>query len=368
MLYYNYEYEGGKYMQLIAVDELREGMVLAQDVVSDAFVNIVTESTIVTQEIISKLEKLDIEFVYVHSEMVSNDEVAFSESEPVFDNLDDEKALNYNFNKTVDKIKNIFNDLKFGVADIKSVMDGALDPLLNGIIINNNILSSLRCMKYDDDYTLKHSVNVGLLSGMIGKWYGLDDQQVSELALAGTLHDVGKSKIPRYILNKPAELTPQEFGIAKQHSVYGYEILKESRSFSDEICEGVLYHHERFNGKGYPQALKGQSIPLYARIIAIADVFDALTNDKVYRGKISPFLAADVIKSMSFEELDPQISNLFLKKIAEFYVGNKVLLSTGEEGEIIYLNKFSLTKPLVQIGETFIDLSMKTDVKIKEVL
>lgn len=355
-------------MQLMAVDELREGMVLAQDVVSDTFVNIVTESTIVTLEIIEKLEKLNIEFVYVHSEMVSREEVDFSESEPVFDRLDDEKALNYNFNKMVDKIKNIFNDLKFGVAEIKSEMDGALDPLLHGILSNNNILSSLRCMKYDDDYTLKHSVNVGLLSAMIGKWYGLNDKQVDELSLAGTLHDIGKSKIPRYIINKPGELTSQEFGIAQQHAIYGYEILKETRAFSEEICEGVLYHHERFNGSGYPQGLKGKNIPLYARIIALADVFDALTSDKVYQGKISPFLAADIIKSMSFEELDPEISNMFLKKIAEFYVGNKVLLSTGEEGEVIYLNKFNLTKPLVQVGDKFVDLSMKAEIKIKEVL
>lgn len=358
----------GDFMQLLAVDELREGMVLAQDVVSDAFVSIVTESTIVTKEIIEKLTRLDIEFVYVHSEMVSNEETTFAESEPTFDRPDGPEALNYNFNKTVEKIKNIFNDLKFGVADVQREMDGALEPLLEGILHNNNILANLRLMKYDDDYTLKHSVNVGLLAGMIGKWYGLSDDKVAELSLAGTLHDVGKSKIPRYILNKPGELTAQEFGIAQQHVVYGYEILKDTKAFSEELCEGVLYHHERFNGKGYPQGLKGKSIPLYARIIAVADVFDALTNDKVYKGKISPFMAADVIKSLSFEELDPEISNLFLKKIAEFYVGNKVLLTTGEEGEVIYLNKFNLTKPLIQVGDKFVDLSMKTDIKIKEVL
>jgi len=355
-------------MQLMAVEELREGMVLAQDVVSDAFVNIVTESTIVTQDIINKLEKLDIEFVYVHSEMVTPEETTFSDSEPVFGSLADTEALNYNFNKTVNKIKSIFNDLKFGVADIKAEMDGAMEPLLDGILDNNNILSSLRVMKYDDDYTLKHSVNVGLLSAMIGKWLGLSPTQVNELSMAGTMHDIGKSKIPRYILNKPGELSAQEFGIAQQHAVYGYEILKESQGFPESICEGVLYHHERFNGSGYPQGVKGKNIPLYARIIAIADVFDALTHDKVYQGKISPFVAAEIIKSMSFDELDPEITNLFLKKIAEFYVGNKVLLSTGEEGEVIYLNKFSLTKPLVQVGSKFIDLSMKTEIKIKEVL
>jgi HD-GYP domain-containing protein (c-di-GMP phosphodiesterase class II) len=355
-------------MQLIAVDELKVGMVLAQDVVSDAFVNIVTESTIVTQEIIDKLSRLDIEFVYVQSEMMGQDEQDLYEAEPVFDQLDHPEALNFNYTKTVNKIKNIFNDLKFGVADVKKEMDGTLDPLLGGILHNNNILESLRCMKYDDDYTLKHSLNVGLLSAMIGKWMGLTKAEIADLSLAGTLHDIGKAKIPKYILNKPGELSSQEYGIAQLHAKHGYEILTETHGFSEVICQGVLYHHERFNGKGYPEGLKGKMIPLYARIIAIADVFDALTSDKVYQGKISPFLAADIIKSMGFDELDPEITNLFLKKISEFYVGNKVLLSTGEEGEIVYLNKFDLTKPLVKVNDKFLDLSMTSDVKIKEVL
>lgn len=355
-------------MQLVSVDELRNGMVLAQDVISDTFVNIVTESTVVTLEIIEKLMNLGIDFVYVQSEMVSQDESDLYASEPSFEKKDSKEALNYNFNRTVDKVKNIFNDLKFGVADIKKEMDGTLEPLIEGILLNNDILSNLRGMKYDDDYTLKHSVNVGLLSAMIGKWMGLTKNEISDLSLAGTLHDVGKSKVPKYIINKPGELTAQEYGIAQLHAQYSYEILIDSHGFSEAICNGVKYHHERFNGSGYPDGLKGKTIPLYARIIAVADVFDALTSDKVYQGKVSPFLAADILKNMSFDELDPEITNLFLKKISEFYVGNKVLLNTGEEGEIIYLNKFDITKPLVKVNDKFLDLSMKSDIKIKEVL
>lgn len=352
-------------MQLIAIDELKEGMVLAQDVVSDTFVSIVTANTVVSKEIIRKLQQLQIEFVYVKSD---DERADIDESEAQeFEDLESEEALNYNFNRTVNKIKNIFNDLKFGVADVKSEMDGTLEPLLDGIIINNNILQSLRVMKYDDDYTLKHSINVGLISAMIGKWYGLSEKQVYELCLAGTLHDIGKSKIPRYIINKPGSLSSQEYSIAKQHVIYGYEILKESKAFSDNICEAILSHHERFNGIGYPQGLKGKAIPLYGRIIAIADVFDAMTNDKSYKKKISPFVAAELIKTMSFEELDPEITSMFLKKLAEFYVGNKVLLSTGEEGEVIYLNKFNLTKPLIKVGDKFVDLSVEQEIEIREV-
>lgn len=347
-------------MQLLAVDELYPGMILAMDVVSENFVTIATEGTMVSEDTIKRLIKLNIEFIYVKNEV--NVEI-----EPEFNKLDDPKALDHNFSKTINAIKDIFNDLKIGDTDINSKLFDTVDPLVKGILVNNNVLSNLRNMTYDDDYTLKHSVNVGLLSAMIGKWLNLTKSEINELSLAGILHDIGKSKIPRYILNKPKELSDQELAIAKNHAIYSFEILSEGNEFSEKIKKAVLSHHERFDGSGYPDGLKGKEIPIYSRIIAIADIFDAMTSDKVYKAKTSPFSAAEEIKLMSFDKLDPQIANLFLKKIAEFYVGNKVLLSTGEEGEIVYLNKFDIHKPLVKVNDKFIDLSTTLDIKIREV-
>lgn len=351
-------------MQLLSVDELYPGMILSMDVISDNFVTIASESTVVTEDIIQKLQKLNVEFVYVKNEIDTSQKSV----EPIFEHLDAPKALNHNFTKTVETIKNIFNDLKIGETSIKSQLEESMEPLLSGILLNNNVLSSLRNMEYDDDYTLKHSVNVGLMSAIIGKWLNLSNQEISDLSTAGMLHDVGKTKIPRYILNKPKELSDQEYGIAKRHVSYSYEILSEGNEFNDKIRKGVLGHHERYDGSGYPNGLKGEEIPLYGRIIAIADIFDAMTSDKVYKRKCSPFVAAETIKQMSFDKLDPQIANLFLKKISEFYVGNKVLLSTGEEGEIIYLNKYDLTRPLVKVNDKFVDLSTTFEIKIKDVM
>ena len=355
-------------MQLIAVESLKEGMVLAQDVVSDSFVHIIAESTIVTKDIISKLEQLNIEFVYVHSDYVPEEAVDFHDSEPEFQKLDSKEALKYNYNKSIKCIKSIFNDLKFGDAEINDELDEVIEPLLKGVLSHNNILSSLRYFDPADDYILKHAIEVGVLSASIGKWMGLKGSQISELAMAGMLHDIGKIKIPRYVLNKPGHLSPQEFSIAKRHAMHGYEYLKADGGFSESVCQGVLYHHERFNGTGYPNGLRGKEIPLYARIIAVADIFDALISDKVYQLRVSPFKAAEIIKNMSFEELDPEIANLFLKKISEHYVGNKVLLSTGEEGEVVYLNKYDINKPLIKVGDKFIDLTTQSNIIIKDVL
>lgn len=353
-------------MQLIAVEALEVGMVLAQDVVSDSFVHIISESTTVTDEIIEKLMQLSIDFVYVHSNRAQAREPVKPQAskEP----LTGQAAVKYYYSQTVDCIKNIFNDLKFGESKIDHALPEIVTPLLEGILTHNNILSSMRCFNQHDEYLLKHSIEVGVLSAMIGKWLNLSEKDVFDLATAGILHDIGKIKVPKYIINKPGQLTEQEYEIAKKHADYGYDFLTSDGSFNDAICKGVLHHHERFNGSGYPNRLKGQAIPLYARIIGIADVFNALISDRVYQIKTSPFLAADVVKAMSFDELDPEITNLFLKKISEHYVGNRVLLSTGEEGEVVYLNKYNINKPLVRVGEKFIDLTTQGDISIKDVL
>lgn len=355
-------------MQLITIHELVPGMILAQEVVSNNFINIASEGTIITTEIIDRLMNMGIDFVYVKAELNKVSDNLQRVDNPIFKSLESKEALNYHFNKTIDIVKDIFNNLKIGVVSIKTELEGTIDPLIDGVLVTNNILKSLRTMEYDSDYTLKHSINVGLLSASIGKWIGLSDKDITDLATAGILHDIGKSKIPKYILNKPAILSEQEFGIAKRHAEYGKEILKDGGEYNNIIIEGVLYHHERYDGSGYPYGLIGDEIPLFGRIIAIADVFDALISDKVYRKKISPFEAADVLKHLSFEKLDPKITNIFLKKLSEFYVGNKVILSTGEEAEIVYLNKYNITRPLVRVNNKFIDLSTITKITIYKVL
>lgn len=351
-------------MELLSVSELRTGMVLAMEVVTENFVAIAAEATVLTDDIIAKFVKLNIDFVYVNSE----ENLVESEEPMIFDNLDSIEALNYNYSRTIKMLSNIFQNARIGEAKVDSDVFSAIEPLIEGILIHDNVLSKLRVIEYNDDYTLKHSVNVGLLSAMIGKWLRFSNIEIKEIALAGMLHDVGKTKIPQYIINKPGDLSSDEFDIAKKHSTYSYDILSEQIKFNAKIKNGVLYHHERYDGSGYPEGLTGADIPQYSRIIAIADVFDAMTADKVYRKRISPFVAAEAIKLMSFDKLDPTITNLFLKKLSQFYVGNKVMLSTGEIGEVVYLNKFNLTKPLVKVNEKYVDLSTTMDIIIKDVI
>lgn len=132
--------------------------------------------------------------------------------------------------------------------------------------------------------------------------------------------------------------------------------------------DGVLYHHERIDGSGYPEGRSSSDIPLYAKVIGVADVFDAITENKIYRAKISVYAAARVLKTESFNKLEPKVTEVFLKNISRFYVGNKVKLNTGEVGEVILLNKADLTRPLIKVGDQYFDMSTNYKLEIIDVV
>ena len=146
-------------------------------------------------------------------------------------------------------------------------------------------------------------------------------------------------------------------------------LLKHLQQVSNKASEGILYHHERLDGSGYPNQSRGAEIPLYGRILGVVDIFDAILSDRIYSAKVSPYKAIEILKDESFGKLDPKVVNILVKNIADFYVGNVVKLSNGEVGEVILLNKSNLTRPLIKVNEdNYLDLSTNYGVEIIEVL
>ena len=230
----------------------------------------------------------------------------------------------------------------------------------------NNMLDVLNCMRGYDDLTYVHSMNVALICNMIAGWLNYSESDTDLLTAAGLLHDIGKVKIPKEIICKPGKLTDSEYEIIKNHTVFGYEILKDCQ-IDRRIKNAALMHHERYDGRGYPNGLSGNQIDEIARIVAVADVYDAMTADRVYREGIYPF---DVIGYFQNEiaVYDPKYLLLFLEKTAETYVSNKVLLTDGKEAKILMINKAALGRPVVMTGEEIIDLSKKKELKIAKLL
>lgn len=206
--------------------------------------------------------------------------------------------------------------------------------LMDSVLKDDAVAIDLGMLRVSDDYTFRHSVDVSAMSIIIGKACNLEKEELREIAIAGLLHDVGKAKIPAEILNKPGKLEEKEFEYMKQHSIFGYQILKEKQFYSDNIMKAVLQHHEKLNGKGYPLNSSGDQICKYARIIAISDVFDALVNKRVYKQPFPKGEALEMIMSMT-QELDIDIMGRFLESIILYPVGSTVLLSTGEYAKVI---------------------------------
>lgn len=343
-------------MKLLLVDELKEGMILGEDIIGKYDILFASSGTILNDTIIEGIKKLDIKYVYV----VQNDE---NDRVVIVD-----KNLNKEYKKALDHFKNIYFNVKIGRKIVIEELSEVLDSLIKAIIKDTNILGRLRQMEINDLYTYKHSIDVCVIATTIGKWMGLSEKELNKIAIAGLLHDIGKSKIPNEILNKPEKLTNEEYELMKTHALEGYNILKNTENISEEVLYGVLQHHERVDGKGYPLGLKDEEIHVCAKIISVADVYDAMTSNRVYRNKTSPFKVAELIFKDSFGHLDPYISNLFLRKISQFYVGNIVKLSNGEIGKVILVNKFNPTRPLVKTKNGFIDLSKNYSYEIIDII
>lgn len=345
-------------MRRIEFVNLKEGMIVGEDIYNALDVMILASGTIVTSQIYKMLDKLNLDDIAIIDKKVKGeDEVVI---------VDNKIQLIYN--DTVKSFKEIFNSVKFGKQVIASEIEDLLSPMLNEVKTNPSLAKKLWQIEVSDEYTYDHSVTVSMASALLGKWLNLSDYQINELGTAGLLHDIGKCNIPDQILKKPDRLTDEEFKVMKTHSTLGYLLLKNGHNFSDDILAGVYQHHEKFDGNGYPNKLSGDEIHLYGKIIAVADVYSAMTSNRIYRKRMSPFLVAKLMLEYSFGYLDPLSVNTFLSNVSNFYVGTIVKLTDGRIGEVIMVNKTEPYRPLVRVEEDYVDLTRDHSLDIIAIL
>jgi len=230
-------------------------------------------------------------------------------------------------------------------------------PFIHQVTEKNDFYGILAALQSKDDYTYRHNIAVGILSTLIGKWLKLDDEELSMLTIAATLHDIGKVMMPAEILGKVGPLTDEEFEHMKKHTTIGYELIRDTAGTDHMQALVALQHHERMDGSGYPFGVLGHRITDFSKIVAVADVFHAMTSERLYR-KASPLY--EVLKQMgdsAFGKLDPYICRLFIDKLMQSMIGNKVELTDGRVGRIIMILAHDPIRPLVNIEDDFIDLS-----------
>ncbi|WP_180955687.1 MULTISPECIES: HD-GYP domain-containing protein [Bacillus] len=231
-----------------------------------------------------------------------------------------------------------------------------------------NVYNLLQTDNDNGEYTSRHTICVGILSVLISKWIGLGQADLTSLTIAATLYDIGKAKVPEEILNKPGKLTNDEYQVMKQHTVHGYKLLNDIDQLDRRAALVALQHHEREDGGGYPYGLTGPDIELFAKIVAVADVFHAMSSTRVYQHAEPLYIILEQMQKDTFGKLDAGIMIVFLKKILDNLIGKRVRLNDSSEAEIVMINPYEPLRPLINQDGKLIDLQYNRKIKITKVL
>jgi len=363
-------------LQRLNIDDLKAGMVLAEkiEISKDKFIEKNESITVDLLELLKIQENLAEICVYKTKKYYNSDfEAPDGES---LDN-DDSVKKNLSISDTVSILEKSFNSIAvnlnqtfFNLGNFRtSTMDEIriiskqlqekmtdLNALINDIVFYGSGADSI----------YRHSINVAVLSNLLGKWIGLEDKKVLLLTYSGLLHDIGKTQIDSKIFSTNKPLTEDEVKKMKAHPLLGYKIVNEINFLDKSVAQGILMHHERIDGSGYPLGLQSDKISQFAKIISIADVFDAINSNRSYRKKKLPFEALEIIKAESFGKLDYTYCNVFLDHMFNYYIGKDVVLNNNKIAQIIQMNINNLDRPLILLDNNFVKLSEHKDLDIKE--
>lgn len=315
-------------MRRVPVTALHAGMKIARPVYSAGGQMLLSAGLELTERYIERLGKLGINFVYVEDGLLPDlnvDDVIRDETRSQARSLVRE-LLQTTPGKRVD-IKRCLLLSK----EIQSVVEHIIDELLG----NKNLILDMMDIRTHDDYTFAHSVNVGVLAVMAGLAMKMSRDRLVQLGKGAMLHDIGKIDVPLSVLNKPGKLSEEEFDQIRRHCQVGMQILKHSGYVNIVEAAVALQHHERYDGSGYPGGLKGEQIHLFSRITAIADVYDAITSDRVYRPAFPPHEAYELLAAGGGSMFDYEIVRIFMNIIAPYPLGTVVELSNGEIAAVV---------------------------------
>ncbi|MDD2585012.1 MAG: HD-GYP domain-containing protein [Syntrophomonadaceae bacterium] len=323
-------------MRRLRLEELETGMIVGRSIYSSDSRILLAAGVMLNNNYIHRLRELGIYSVYIKDELTG--EIDFPE-------IISEKTRI----KAVRTIKENFGCIeKDRYLNIQQVKD-MVEDLISEIITQKEVLFSLMDVNSYDDYTFAHSVNVCLISIIIGISLRYDRIKLTELGIGALLHDIGKTHVDRQILNKKDILTTEEYEEIKRHPEYGFDILRTYQDISLLSSHVAYQHHERWDGTGYPRGIKGKDIHEYARIVAAADVYDALMGDRPYRPPFTVDQAIAEIRQMRGTHLDPRIVGIMIANIAVYPVGSLIQLSTGDIAIVVKVRKLNPTQPVVRV-------------------
>lgn len=347
-------------MRRTSLADLVPGMIVARTVFDSNSRPLLVQNALLTQEYITRLHELGIGSVYV-KDGLADIEVPQIISDKVF------SAVSSDLHQSLNRLTNQRS------IDVKS-LKRSVALLIEDIISNRNLLIQLEDIHTYNDYLLFHSINVAVFSIMTGLTMGYPEGNLSDLGIGALLHDLGMIFLDPAILDKPGELTPIEREQVKQHTEFGFNILRTNREIPTTAAHIAYQHHEQLDGMGYPRHLSRKQILEYAKIAAIADTFDAIVSDRPYRKGYSMTEGVLVLKKLANTHFDPEIVEAFSSNVAIYPVGSLLHLNTGHIAVVTSITKLNSTRPVIHVvgdqrgrllQQPFeIDLMKTNDVKI----
>ncbi len=326
-------------MRYVRMADAEPGMIVGKSIYNELGNVLVNYRVTLTEKLIDRMKAKGLPGLYVDDFLSEDIEV----EELISDNL----------------------EVKAAQALRRMDVDAALDvagEITDELSMNGEISVNLVSLRTNSDYTYKHSINVAILSVLIGMGIGLKKSMLKELAASGLLHDIGKINLPQDILDKEGPLTDEEYELIKKHAELGYEKIKDKISISSKTKMGVYMHHENINGTGYPLGLVGDQIYMFAKIIHIADVYDAITSERAYKKASPPNDAVEFLMKNAGSMFQPEYVKAFITYIPVYPRGRNVILSDGRTAVVVENRQYNTLYPVVRTmdGET-IDLSDHED-------
>ncbi|TMU84125.1 HD-GYP domain-containing protein [Bacillus sp. BHET2] len=354
--------------------EIQVGCIVAEDIMGMAASPIIPKNTVLEEGHLEILQAFHITEIIIEKTKVDGSPFRSPLSS---DNTNDQEETNQHesssfidlYLKTISEFKKEFMNWQSGTTVNVARVRELILPVIQTVEQNHSYIYSLHHYSTKKDYLYHHAVAVSIISALIGKRVGLSRGQVNQLALAGALADCGMAKVSPHILNKEQPLSESEFKEVKLHTANGYKMVKDTPLLKAETKLAIFQHHERFDGTGYPSSERNERIHLYSQIVGIADVFHAMTSERIYRSKQPIFKVLDMISKDLFGKFDIKVVNGILQILGDLRTGTSVRLSTGQYGEVMYTKPNAHTKPIIKIKKTeeLVDLSKHKDMYISEV-
>lgn len=339
-------------MKLEIINRLKGNEILGRNIFTSDGKVLLRAGTELNSSYINKIREMGVFYVYVEDERLDDVKV-------------DDESISVLKQNTMESMSKIMKNTAM-VSDKKAMGEyiKTVEDLISYVSESKDITKSLYDIQTHSNATYVHSISVCIMSAIIGHGMKMDSSSIKELGVAAILHDVGKTQLPRSIVEKKGNLSGEELQQYKEHPYLGAMLLKKNIRISENIVKGVQQHHERVDGKGYPYGLTGKSISKFARIICVSDVYDTITNSKDYKKAFSPNDSYELILAGSGTIFDEEVVQSFRKSFSVYPLGCCVKLSNGVEGYVVRQNQNFPDRPVVRVIE---DIDTKKDIDPYEI-